>query len=197
MLHCSFAFKKLNVNELNKKVKKYVITIRIADNGCGKTDEKFFLLRWLHTSERSLHSSPTFLAAMFTASTRPANGTSRIKPRNKSRRPSLVSFSLYEDDSTRSRPQTRVSRPFLRPLKRTEIRFISQEMVDIFGTSRAWPMGINRAVRYELRNIRMWIKSTTVLLQTLFRTNVAKWRCDSSGDWRLTILDREGSSLKQ
>lgn len=104
-----------------------------------------------HLEERSLRSSTSLClfqsrAAMFTAPTRPANGTQRIKPRNKPRRSSLVSFSLYEDDSTRSRPQTSVSRPFLRPLRRTEIRFVSQEMVDIFGTSRAWPMEINRVI---------------------------------------------------
>lgn len=101
-----------------KEKEKYIIMIKIVDNGGEKPDEKFFLLQWLHTSELSLHSSPTSLAAMFTASTRPANGTPRIKPRNKPRRPSLISFSLYEDDSTCSQPQTRVSRPFLRPLKR-------------------------------------------------------------------------------
>jgi len=103
--------------------------LRLKLSGNGKPGEKFLLFERLRFGERSSRSS----LAAFTAPTRiPANGMPRIKPRNKPRRPSLVSFSLYEDDSTRSRPQTRVARPFLRPLRRTEIRFVSQEMVDIF-----------------------------------------------------------------
>jgi hypothetical protein len=112
--------------------------------------------------ERSLRCSPTCIAAMFTAPARPANGMPRIKPRNKPRRQSLVSFSLYEDSSTRSRPQTRISRPFLRPLRRTEIRFVPQEMVDIFGTSRAWPMGINRASLAIKTVFKSWTRSQSL-----------------------------------
>lgn len=131
----SYSFLSSFKSRSNKKEYNDV-TIRIAaDNDRGRSRTKISSTMTSHLEERSLRSFPISLslslfhscscscsllfffflslslsfAAMFTAPTRIANGTQGIKPRKKPRWSSLVSFSLYEDDSTRSRPQTRVS----------------------------------------------------------------------------------------